>query len=330
MITSDSWSGCAVDYDLEAEFYPLYTCNYRCTYCFFPPETLGQKLRVHASPQEWREAFDRNGLRWLLHLTGGEPSIYPEFAELCSSLTERHFLSLNSNLTHKSILEFADRVDPSKVSFVNAGLHPDERERRQGMKTFVQHASRLNARGFPLIVSVVATPDALARFDEISAELRADGLCPVPKLMRGMYRGKRFPRSYTDEEKRIFRHHSRLAREAYGPLIAARPETPTINVFDDDQYLDGVPKFKGVDCRAGKDFVKIDVDGEVYRCANDVRLGNLLQNTFVRRQRAEPCASHHCYYVCKKYSKPMQQESIQQPVPSRIAIAKALSAASVV
>ena len=109
----------------------------------------------------------------------------------------------------------------------------------------------------------------------------------------------------------MFRHHSKIAREAYGPLLASMLETPTINVFDDDRYLDGVPKFTGLDCRAGKDFVKIDVDGEVFRCSNNVRLGNLLQDTFVSRERAEPCASHHCYYVCEKYSKQPQEGSIQ-------------------
>src|SRR5262245_1369852 len=47
---------------------------------FFPPAVLGEKLTVHGEPDVWRRAFDRTGLTWLLHITGGEPTIYPRFA----------------------------------------------------------------------------------------------------------------------------------------------------------------------------------------------------------------------------------------------------------
>ena len=48
-------------------------CNYRCSYCFFPADVLGSKLRQYATPDQWRSAFDATDETWLLHITGGEP-----------------------------------------------------------------------------------------------------------------------------------------------------------------------------------------------------------------------------------------------------------------
>src|SRR5215468_5799974 len=108
MISGD---GAAMRYEVEADWHLLNTCNYRCEYCFFPAETLGEKLRIFATPEGWRSAFDAMGRVWLLHLTGGEPSIYPDFFELCRILTERHYISINSNLTGSSLAQFAQHID---------------------------------------------------------------------------------------------------------------------------------------------------------------------------------------------------------------------------
>jgi hypothetical protein len=56
----------------------------------FSPEILGDKLRTRHRTGA-AAGFDSTGYRWLLHMTGGEPGIYPQFVELCEALTERHF-----------------------------------------------------------------------------------------------------------------------------------------------------------------------------------------------------------------------------------------------
>ena len=158
-----------ISYDIEADWQLLNTCNYRCEYCFFPPAMLGERLIVHGEPELWKRAFDRTGLTWLLHITGGEPTIYPRFAELCQLLAVNHYLSFNSNLTHASIIEVAKRVDPSRVSFINAALHPEERLLRKGLSKFLEHVACLKERNFPVFVTIVATPDVLSRVDQITA-----------------------------------------------------------------------------------------------------------------------------------------------------------------
>src|ERR1700726_879470 len=182
-----SESGHEMRYDLEADWHLLNTCNYRCSYCFFTAATLGEKLRTFATPQQWRSAFDATGHVWLLHMTGGEPSVYPEFFELCRGLTERHYISINSNLTGSSLAAFAQNIDPARVNFINAGLHLEEREARFGHEKFLRNADLLLSKEFSIIVSLVATPMALARFQEAVSLLEPIGLFPIPKLLRGHF-----------------------------------------------------------------------------------------------------------------------------------------------
>jgi MoaA/NifB/PqqE/SkfB family radical SAM enzyme len=251
-------------YDIEADWQLLNTCNYRCEYCFFGPQLLGEKLTVFADPDAWKQALDQTGLTWLLHITGGEPSIYPHFPDLCELLSQKHYLSFNSNLSHRSIADFAKRVSPTRIAFVNAGLHPDERQRRKGLARFLEHVCLLRESHFRVFISIVCTPEVLARFSEIAGFTAAIGLSPVPKMMRGPYRGKSYPAAYSADERRMFASWAAIARMSYGNMGFG--ETPTIDVFGDENYLDGTPEFRGRLCSAGEKFVKLLPDGAVFRC----------------------------------------------------------------
>lgn len=289
-------------YDIEVDWHLLDTCNYRCSYCFLNAGKLGAKLQVFANSDQWQSALDASGLIWLAHITGGEPSNYPDFVALCQSLTANHFISLNSNLTGSSLEEFADTIDPSRVSFINAGLHLEERQRRSGFDVFTRQAGRLRSAGFPLLVSVVATPEVLAKFDDAVELLAPAKLFPIPKLLRGIWNGDRYPNSYSAEDKVRFRHFSALARDFYGSVLARAVEPPSIDMLHDDAFVDGLPNYTGAMCEAGYRFVRMMPNGDVFRCDRKNALGNLLDGTFARRLHAEPCDNLHCYYFCNKYA----------------------------
>lgn len=290
-------------YEIEADWQLLNTCNYRCSYCFFSPDTLGEKLKTHASPEQWRSAFDATGYIWLLHITGGEPSAYPSFTGLSEALTRRHFISINSNLS-RPLESFAERIDPARVSFINAGFHLEERERRSGHSAFLKNAELLKSKGFPLLVSLVATPKALERFQEASDILAQVGIVPIPKVLRGPHDGKNFPEAYTDLDRARFRKFAELARKFYEPLLSKASQRPSIDMFKDDDLLDGEPSFAGQSCDAGHRFVKIEPTGDVARCGGPARYGNLLAGTFKRSDGPKPCDERYCVYFCQKYAKP--------------------------
>jgi MoaA/NifB/PqqE/SkfB family radical SAM enzyme len=289
-------------YDIEADWMLLDTCNYRCSYCFFPESVLGRKLDIKASPRQWQEALDATKLTWLLHITGGEPSVYPDFAELCRQLTDRHFISINSNVTNASFVDFAARVDPSRVAFINAGLHPEERARKSGEAAFLRHTELLRARGFPVMVSMVATPEVLASADGIVAGLRPHDIMPFPKLLRGPYKGRPYPDAYTYVERRRFHDLAMQAREANAELLARLPEQPTIDLARDDDFLKSIPVFTGLDCDAGVRFARMEGNGDLYRCSTKKYLGNVLAGSFARETQATPCDTDYCFYFCMKYT----------------------------
>jgi MoaA/NifB/PqqE/SkfB family radical SAM enzyme len=291
-----------VRYDIEADWLLFRTCNYRCDYCFLSERSLGEKVEVLASPAEWRAAFDRTGKTWLLHITGGEPSHYPDFAELAALLTERHFISLNSNLTGASMPAFAARIDPARVSFINAGLHPAERARRSGLPVFLRHAAALIERGFPLMVTVVATPEALRGFDAIAEQVRPLGLLPFPKLLEGEHAGQVYPAGYTEEERGLFRHHSLAAERANPLLFGSRRARPSIDPTLGRDHLHRRPGYLGRSCTAGQEFVALRPNGDVVRCGRGRIMGNLLDGTLGLEKKAKPCDRGHCFYFCEKFT----------------------------
>lgn len=295
--------GHSMNYDIEADWHLLNTCNYRCDYCFSPHDKLGQKLRTHASPQQWQAAFDATGYTWLLHMTGGEPSIYPSFAELSEALTTRHFISMNSNLS-RPLQSFAERIDPARVSFINAGFHFEERERRSDNAVFLKNIELLQSKGFPLLVSIVATPNALARFQEASDILAQVGIVPIPKVLRAPHEGQRLPEAYTELDRERFRKFANVARKFYEPLLSSASERPSIDMFQDDDLLYGEPSFTGQSCEAGHRFVKINPTGEVIRCGGPTVYGNVLAGTFKRARGPKPCNTYACVYFCQKYATP--------------------------
>jgi MoaA/NifB/PqqE/SkfB family radical SAM enzyme len=291
-----------VNYQIEADWQLLNTCNYRCNYCFFSSEVLGEKLKTYADADEWSKAFETSGLRWLLHLTGGEPSLYPNFVGLCEQLTQQHFISINSNMTNRSWEGFAERVDPGRVSFINGGLHLEEREQRRGNEVFLKSVELLMQCGFQVFVSLVGTPKALARFDEAVRLLAPIGMFPVPKILRGPFEGKVYPSAYTVIERYLFRKYADMARKFCEPILAKRTERLTIDMFRDDSIIYGEPSYKGLSCEAGRLFVRIDPKGEIFRCGTSESLGNIREGTFVRAANPAPCDTSYCFYFCQKYS----------------------------
>jgi MoaA/NifB/PqqE/SkfB family radical SAM enzyme len=291
-----------MEHDIEGDWLLFTTCNYRCDYCFLSERALGRKVVVQATPAEWRAAFERTGKTWLLHMTGGEPTHYPDLVELCAALTQRHTISLNSNLTGPAILDFAARIDPQRVSFINAGLHPAERARRNGLDLFLRHGEALLKRGFPLMATVVATPEVLRRFDEVVASLSPIGLVPFPKMMQGKQEAGLYPDSYTEEERALFVRHSLAAERANPLLFGGGRERPSIDPTLGRRYLARSPDYRGRLCSAGKEFVMIRPDGEVHRCGRGTPMGNLLQGDVRFKKKAKACDRGHCFYFCEKFT----------------------------
>ena len=289
-------------YDLEADWYLLSTCNFRCPYCFISPEELGAGLRTYGDAAEWARAFDRTGFKWLVHITGGEPFIYPRFPELCQALVEHHYISLNSNLSGRQIATMARIVDPKRVHYINAGLHHTERERHGDLEQFLQNAQCLRDAGFNVWISVVVSPLVAARWETLSESVGRAGFPLVPKLLRGPYAGKVYPAAYSQKEQGIIEQALKHAREHAGLVATWMDEPPTIDLFGDIKHLRGYPDFRGRPCESGRRFVRLAPDGTAYRCGTDQSLGNILRGDLQLLKEPGLCDTSYCPHFCAKYA----------------------------
>ena len=315
---------------VEADWTLLHTCNFRCDYCFVPVPLLSEKIRVRATNEQWAAAFDRHGVTWQIHMTGGEPSAYPHFTDLCARLTQNNVISLNSNLTNKSLLEFANKIDPSRVVFINAGLHHKERASRNLVPAFVERARYLSSKGFNVMVTAVMSIEFLSVADDVRRELARSGIVLVPKILRGSFDGKQWPHAYTaGQRSKLFamldaavpelekisdrggsqlsidlRHDRELLGEGQGMAFKLRDMVSQTAAMD--------KMFRGKPCGAGLSFVSITPGGDVYRCSSKRLLGNLLTGSFAFMQKPERCDTTYCPYFCFKHTSPAVLNSLMQ------------------
>lgn len=289
--------GGLVKYDIEGDWTILHTCNFRCSYCWIPTKLLGQKIQQYATPQQWGQAFDRTGLTWYLHLTGGEPLAYPKFIDLCEILTVKHVIALNTNLSLPAAETFAKAIDPNRVTYVMASLHTAQRQRRTGsMDVFFRRCRVLQDHGFLVLPETVATSEVLADWEHIRSAGRAFGVHMIPKIRRG----EGYPLAYTPEEQRILREAWAETEEVYASRFV--DERPVNDLTADAKFLTGLTNYKGRRCGAGQTFVGINPPGEVTRCAGGSdKLGNILRGTF-RRGGMTTCKWSFCPYFCERHS----------------------------
>lgn len=257
-------------------------CNFRCSYCYYPHDgsPITQTLPVERilaflnanpprdrDPEKGQNAAD-NG--WVVSLTGGEPLLYPGFIDICLALTRDHRIGLDTNLSVSTkVREFADRIDPGRVSYIYASLHIEERERRKGVDAFIANVVLLQERGFTIIVNSVLHPTLVDRFPGDQDYFAQSGVKIIPRPFKGTYDGRRYPESYGPEVRAIFAGHPQAGEKM-------------------------VYNFKGVPCHGGRSFTRLEPDGTVLRCSGDkTRLGNILEPVRLNSEPL-PCQVTKC------------------------------------
>jgi len=289
-------------FDIEADWTLNLFCNYDCDYCFSRASTE-HPLVGRLSPEQFLDFFDSTRKTWLLHLTGGEPFFHPNFVRLCRTLTSRHYISLNSNLSSRRVREFAADIEPSRVQYVHCGVHVEERDCRKGWPNLQANITSLLERGFPVFASLVMTPSAFADFPRVEHLFTALGVPLIPKAIRGSYEGRWYPQAYTEAERIQFRRFSEQA-ELIAGTSSWQPNRhgATVNPLLDRDYLDGVPDFTGIPCSAGRMSVSIGYDGRIFRCGQKTVLGNIFERRLDLLPQDRPCDDEYCPYWCMRYS----------------------------
>ncbi|HOW27049.1 MAG TPA: radical SAM protein [Elusimicrobiota bacterium] len=247
-----------------------WSCNYRCSYCFFDThwEEYG-KRNVYKTVEEWMECWTRIHQKYgrcFLTINGGEPFTYPNFVELIHRISQIHWpINITTN-TSVVLDKFIKTVDPAKVS-LSISFHPQYHT----IDDFIDRLFRLRQSGFTEgCLNFVAYPPFLPDLQRYVDRFTALGesLKVIPFI--GEYKGVRYPDGYNADEKKVLgMTDSWVAQKQH----------------------------KGMLCRAGQMAGLLLPDGNVARCGqigDRHIIGNFFDKDFQLLPEPMPCDVEFC------------------------------------
>lgn len=251
-------------------------CNFSCPGCF-----AGETTREHDEVGKYNykkiaKAFEKTGRTWQIHMSGGEPFLYPDFVDLCFLLDKNNYLSMNTNLSTSNVKDFSNKINPQKVKFINAAIHITEREKhKNGVEKFIDNYISLIENNFTVSCSYVSYPQLFSRIERDFEYFKSKGVDIVVKAFRGEYEGKVYPAAYKESEINLMTKLGMFP----GEIKIANNKT----------------NFFRYSCGYGyKDFV-MDISGDVRRCSTSKKkYGNLFHGTFKPDIKSKPCPFKNC------------------------------------
>jgi len=246
----------------------LFSCNYKCSYCAFSegrqhPSGESPYLGTQELVKIWNEIYKKYG-KCHIHISGGEPSIYPDFFELIAELSTMHALEFDTNLSFDpSIL--IKNVKREKVK-INSSFHPGFVD----FNTFFSKLLRLRDSGFEIGMAYVGYPPFLQRLKGYSELCTKNNVELTIQAFRGTFNGKEYPLSYTDSEKRLINISCEGATDGAA--------TKRILKYHTEERMKKERRL----CRMGQMGAKIYPNGDVFRCCyhpvNYNRVGNIFDD----------------------------------------------------
>lgn len=258
-----------------------YSCNYRCSYCWFEMDNKWEeiaKLNKMLAPQEWVRIWNRigapyGGLR--IDMLGGEPLYYPRIGELLEGLSRKNVLVVTTNLSPElnKLRAIISDLDPERVHF-NVSFHPEFTD----FDSFLERLTLLKDQKFDPGVLFVTYPPLLEKLPEYRKAFHERGFPFTLMIFQGMYKGKRYPEAFSGDKKEMIKKLTVIEAETKYRLL--RSST------------------KGKLCHAGTVYANVKGNGDVYRCGQDAfglkRMGNILDPDFKLHDGPQPCPYEQC------------------------------------
>ena len=256
-----------------------YKCNFRCPYCWFYKEWANMKKRnVYLSPDEWMVHWKRIYAKCgevKIEIVGGEPSIYPNFIELIKKLSSIHLVKITTNLSG-DVERFVIEISPDRVN-LDLNYHILFID----LETVIRKARILNDAGFKSGICFLAYPPQMLHIGRLSKVFKEAGINFALAAFWGEHEGKKYPESYTQEDKEMMR--------------------PYLGDMDRFSYHLNAQSPRGKLCNAGYKYASIQGDGNVARCGplSGKSIGSILDENFRLLDNPLPCEADHC--PCNEY-----------------------------
>jgi len=228
---------------------PTYQCNLECNYCIagirYISEIYTKTYPINISALK-KTLNDSNKI-YRIDFTGGEPFLVPNIVELCIELTKKHFIGLTTNLTSKKVKEFAEKINPERVVFINASCHIKELERMNLLSRYIHNFLLCKNRGFDIKAVEVGYPPLLKESDKYKRFFLEKGIELTFSPYHGKYKEKFYPDSYSEKERKIFSLTEKNINQyyQYGKLCNAGYNVGIIQPDGDIRYCFFINKSLG-------------------------------------------------------------------------------------
>ncbi|MCM1218532.1 MAG: hypothetical protein NC548_28930 [Lachnospiraceae bacterium] len=123
-------------------------CTLQCPYCFAPKEEVHC---ISAEDFQYFEKFCEINKPDCIHITGGEPSLHPDFAGMVSCLSRKTSLVIYSNLTVPNVVEAIHTEHPEEIVFL-ANLNERYSYDRLQWEAFEQNIHKIKEKGMRLAI----------------------------------------------------------------------------------------------------------------------------------------------------------------------------------
>lgn len=191
------------DYDAVLMWSVSANCNLDCAYCN-SPENTSNKTEINL-PLLIKTLANTHKILRLDFTGGGEPFLVPNFIQACERLTQRHYISLTTNLTlTDKVREFTKKIDPKRVTFILASAHLKELEDKNLLASYFNNFLLLKNNNFKILAREVAHPSLLLKVKSYKKVFLEKGIELSFNPFRGEYQGKNYPFAYTVEETETF------------------------------------------------------------------------------------------------------------------------------
>lgn len=256
-------------------------CNFNCKMCYVHLTEAEQKLRgTELTTEQWlqigREAKDA-GTVFLL-LTGGEPTLRPDFPELLHKLKQMGFLvSVNSNalLMEGKILEAIQRDPPSRINISLYGTSNETYEKQCGVPVYdrvIRNIRALRESGIDVKVNMSVTPannqDMQSVYEtakELNVHTQATPYMFPPIRLHPELAGQNFRMDAGEAGKLQAEYEfSRCTKEQFEKRIEALRKNTAPEPMTEEDCAEAVGDT--IHCRAGSTTFWIDWDGKMLPC----------------------------------------------------------------
>lgn len=272
------------NYDAWLHWDATKRCNLNCEYCF--GKITDPSVKVNSIDiEKLMNTLDKTGKIFRISFTGGESTMIPNFIEAVKAITDKHYVSLNTNLITKNLLGIIDNVDPKRILHIHASLHYDELVKKNLLDRFINNFKLLQKNKFNIYAEVVAYPPSKNRFSELELIMRKVEIDFEYAPFYGKLEEKDYPESYSKSELKLYK----ISDE-------------TINCYSQKNEL----------CNAGYSVAVVFSNGNIYPCHQiKEKIGNIYEEINFSQSLVK-CPSKRCGCPLNKYDEYLFEKGINE------------------